>query len=134
MCRREGQGRGRRRRRREEEKEKRKSGTNLVVVRVELGALQPGLAVEDARVLAAAALLVLLGGAQRGPLHDALGGVLGHGDDVRRGVRRDVAGEDGGVDDVDVVRTVDTGVEVDDGIAAVAAVPGAELAGAWCGW
>lgn len=51
-------------------------------------------------------------------------------DDQRGRIRRYHAREDAGVDDEEVVGSVDLGVEVDDGGAAVAAVVAAELAAA----
>lgn len=51
-------------------------------------------------------------------------------DNQRAGVRGRHAGEDGGVDDEDVVGAVDAGVEVDDGGAAEETGVGAEFGGA----
>lgn len=64
-------------------------------------------------------------------LQDPLGRVLWRGDDHGRGVARGHAREDGGIDDEDVVRAVDLGVEVDHGRAVVdAAVVESQLGSA----
>jgi len=57
-------------------------------------------------------------------------GVLGSDHDVALRVGRRVAGEDGGIDDEEVVGAVDLGVKVNDSGAAVAAVIRADLVGA----
>lgn len=61
--------------------------------------------------------------------------MLGRRDDGGGRVARQLAGEDGGVDDEDVVGAVDAGVGVDDGGAVGgAAVVGAHFGGAFFVW
>ena len=54
-------------------------------------------------------------------------GLFRSDDDQGGGVSRDHSGEDGGVNDEEVVRPVDLGVEIDDGGAAVTAIIGSNL-------
>ena len=58
-------------------------------------------------------------------------GVLSHDHDGGSRVAGNVTGEDGSIDDKQVVGAVDLGVEVDDGGTAAAAIIGAHLAGAY---
>jgi hypothetical protein len=54
-------------------------------------------------------------------------GLLGCDDDQSRGIRGDHAGEDGGVDNEEVVSAVDSGVEIDDSGAAVTSIISTDL-------
>lgn len=103
--------------------------THLVVIGVELHTAETLSALEAAGPFLPAALLVGPCGDCIGEEQDPSSGVLCSDNDVRRWIGGDVAGENGGVDDEEVVRAVDARVEVDDGIAVVTSVLRAELAG-----
>lgn len=104
-------------------------GVALSVVRVERLAEVTRAALHAAVPLKTTALLVRGTGLGRGKGEDQCAGPLGGGDEVGAGVGGNHAGEDGGVDDEQVVSAVDLGVQVDDGGAARATVVLAELVG-----
>ena len=101
----------------------------LAVPRIRVSTRGPSSAQETPRIRLASAGLVLSlrHGIWEG--EDLGGGLLGSDDDQGRGVGGDHSGEDGGVDDEEVVGSVDLGVEIYDGGAAVAAVVAADLGG-----
>lgn len=102
--------------------------THLVVVWVLRDATQSGAALEGSAPLQTTTLLPRAGSNAWRRLQDALGGMLSGDDDVRRGVGRNMAGEDRGVNDVEVIRAVDAGIDINDRVATSAAVASTKLA------
>ena len=67
--------------------------------------------------------------ARRRRSQDLLGSVLGSNDNHGRRVARHHTRENGGIDNVEVVGTIDLGVEINHGAATLAAIIGADLGG-----
>lgn len=101
----------------------------LAVPRIRVSTGGTGDAYETTGIRLASALCVLSLSNIVWERDDLGGGLFGGNDDQGGGVGGDHSGEDGGVDDEEVVCSVDLGVEIYNGGAAVAAVVAADLGG-----